>query len=51
MSEPDGYFLILTRVNYYQTNGVQLDFCYTRPMLGIPQQTEELSRHKCHQKP
>ena len=51
MSESDGYFQILTHDNYEQTNGVQLEFCYTRPMLGISQQTEGLSRHKCHQKP
>ena len=50
MSQSDGHFLILTRDNYEQTNGVQLEFCYTRPMLGIPQQTEGLSRHKCHQR-
>ena len=34
------FFQILTHDNYEQTNGVQLEFFYTSPILRIPQQTE-----------
>ena len=43
MSESGGFFPILTHDDYEQTNGIQLEFFYTSPMLGILQQTEELS--------
>ena len=37
------FFQILTQDNYEQTNGIQLDFFYASPMLGILLQTKELS--------
>ena len=40
ISESRGCFQILTHDNYEQTNGIQLEFFYTSPMLGILQQTE-----------
>ena len=33
MSESGGFFQILTHDNYEQTNGVQVDFFYTSPIL------------------
>ena len=41
MSEP-GVFHILIHDNYEETNGIQLEFFYTSPMMGILQQTEGL---------
>ena len=43
ISESGGYFQILTHDNYEQTNGIQLELCYTSPMLRILQQTKKLS--------
>ena len=45
ISESWGYFQILTNDNYEQTNGIQLEFFYTSPMLGIVQQTKEFLSH------
>ena len=41
ISESGGYFQILTHENYEQTNGIQLEFFYTSPMLEIVQQTKK----------
>ena len=35
ISESGDFFQILTRDNYEQTNGIQLEFFYTSPMLEI----------------
>ena len=43
ISKSGGYFQVLTHDNYEQTNGIQLEFFYISPMLGIQQQTKELS--------
>ena len=43
ISESGGYFQILTHDNYEQTNGIQLELFYTSHMMGILQQTKELS--------
>ena len=43
MSESGGFFRILTHDDYEQTNGIQSKSSYTSPMLGILQQTKELS--------
>ena len=44
LSESGGvFFQILTHDNYEQTNGIQLELFYTIPMLGILQQSKELS--------
>ena len=51
MSKSGGFLQILTHDNYKQTNGIQVDFFYTSPMLEILQQTEVLSRHKLYQRP
>ena len=51
MSESGEFFQLLTHDNYEQRNGIQLQFFYTSPMLGVLQQTEGLSRHKLHQNP
>ena len=45
MSESGGVFQILTHDNYEQTNGIQLEFFYLSPMLGILQQTKEFIIH------
>ena len=50
ISESGGYFQILKHENYEQTNGIQLEYFYTSPMLEILQQTEGLCRHKHHQR-
>ena len=42
-SESGGYFQILIRDNYEQTNGIQLQYFYTNLMLEILQLTKELS--------
>ena len=47
ISESGGYFQILTHNNYAQTNCMQLEFFYTSLMLGILQQTKELSIAHC----
>ena len=51
MSKSGGFLQILTHDNYKQTNGIQVDFFYTSPMLEMLQQTEVLSRHKLYQRP
>ena len=43
ISESGCYFQILTHDNYEQTNGIQLELFCASPMLGILQQTKELS--------
>ena len=43
ISESRGYLHILRHDNYEQTNGIQLELFYISPMLGILQQTKELS--------
>ena len=42
ISKSGGYFQVLTHDNYEQTNGIQLEFFYISPMLGIQQQTKEM---------
>ena len=49
VSESGVYFQVLTHDNYEQTNGIQLEFFYASPMLGLLQQSEGLSRHKRYQ--
>ena len=41
--------LILTSINFRQTNAINMNFFYTRFMLGILQKTKEFSSHAIYQ--
>ena len=43
ISESGGFFQILTHGDYKETNGIQLEFFYKGPMLGILQHFKEIS--------